>query len=64
MSLRELQGCCSRPWNSLCSGERWAGNQVMLGMANQMDTFGLCSQSNEELKLGGWVRERALDMCR
>lgn len=37
-SWREVS---SRLMNSLCSGERWAGTQTMLGTVEQIHNFGL-----------------------
>lgn len=53
VNSEELQGRSSRPWSSSCSSEGRADNRVMLVTANWMDHFGLCSQGNGEMKLGG-----------
>lgn len=48
------------PWNSSCGGERQAGLQIVLGIVKRIEYSGLCSQSSEEIKLGGAESGRGL----
>ena len=49
VSLLKVGGkCVPGGRNSLCSGERWAGTQTLLGTVNYIHNFGLYSESNGE----------------
>lgn len=46
--------------NSLCSSERWAGNQSMLGTVARINNFGLYSESHGASQQSFEIREVAL----